>query len=75
MSPTNVEVGAVFTIMVACLALIHGLVSRTKIYEAELRAIMKYQVKQLNKIEFAATAIGINEDAGIGKKRQVRECV
>ena len=40
----NGEAGAVFTIMVACLA---------------LEAIIKEQIEQLNKIGVAATAMGI----------------
>ena len=44
----NGEAGAVFTIMVACLA---------------LEAIVKYQVEQLNKIVVPATAIDIDEVA------------
>ena len=54
----NGKVGAVFTIMVACLA---------------LKAIMKEQVEQSNKIGVAAMAIGIDEEAG--KNRKVRDCV
>ena len=51
MSMRNGKAGAVFTIMVACLA---------------LEAIMKYQVQQKNKIGDAATvtAMGIDEEAG-----------
>ena len=45
MSLMNGEAGAVFTIMVACLA---------------LEAIMKDQVEQLNTIGVAATAVGID---------------
>ena len=41
----NGEAGAIFTIMVACLA---------------LEAIMKNQVEQLNTIEVAATGMGID---------------
>ena len=41
----NGEAGAVFTIMVACLA---------------LEAIIKEQIEQLNKIGVAATAMGID---------------
>ena len=51
MSTRNGKAGAVFTIMVACLA---------------LEAIMKYQVEQKNKIGVAATvtAMGIDEEVG-----------
>ena len=45
MSLMNGEAGAVFTIMVACLA---------------LKAIMKDKVEQLNTIGVAATAMGID---------------
>ena len=45
MSLINAEAGAIFTVVVACLA---------------LEAIMKDQVEQLNKIRVPATAIGIN---------------
>ena len=47
MSSMNGEVGAVLTIMVACLA---------------LEAIIKYQVEHLNKVKVPATAIGIDEE-------------
>ena len=53
MSPMNGEAGAIFTIMVACLA---------------LNAIMKDQVKQLNKIGVAATAMSIDEEAEKNRK-------
>ena len=53
MSPMNGEAGAVFSIMVACLA---------------LEALMKYQVKQLNKIGVPATAIGIDKEAEKNQK-------
>ena len=51
MSTRNGKAGAVFTIMVACLA---------------LEAITEYQVEQLNKIGVAATvtAMGIDEEVG-----------
>ena len=49
----NGEAGAVFSIMVACLA---------------LEALMKYQVKQLNKIGVPATAIGIDKEAEKNQK-------
>ena len=58
MSPINGDASAVFTTMVVCLA---------------LEAIMKYQVKQLNKIGVPATAMGIDEEAE--KKRKVRDRV
>ena len=48
MSLMNGEAGAVFTIMVACLA---------------LEAIIKEQIEQLNKIGVAATAMGIDQEA------------
>ena len=54
MSPMNGKVSAVFMIMVACLA---------------LKAIMKEQVEQLNKIGDAAMAIGIDKE--VGKNRKV----
>ena len=47
MSPMNGEAGALFSIMVASLA---------------LEALMKFQVEQLNKIGVPATAIGIDEE-------------
>ena len=50
----NGKVSAVFMIMVACLA---------------LKAIMKEQVEQLNKIGDAAMAIGIDKE--VGKNRKV----
>ena len=53
MSPMNQKVGAVFTIMVACLA---------------LKAIMKEQVEQLNKTRVTAMAIGIDEEVGKNRK-------
>ena len=49
----NQKVGAVFTIMVACLA---------------LKAIMKEQVEQLNKTRVTAMAIGIDEEVGKNRK-------
>lgn len=48
MSPMNGKAGAVFTVMVACLA---------------LEAIMKDQIEQLKKIGVAEMAIGIEEKA------------
>ena len=56
MSPMKGEAGAIFSIMVACLA---------------LETIMKDQFEQLNKIGVAATAMGIDEEAG--KYRKVRD--
>ena len=53
MFPMNGEVGAVFTVMVACLA---------------VEAIMEYQVKQLNEIGFPAMAIDIEEVAEKNRK-------
>ena len=58
MNQMNGEASAVFTIMVACLA---------------LKATMKDQVEQLNRIGVTATAMGIDEEAE--KNWKVRDCV
>ena len=52
----NGKAGAVFTVMVACLA---------------LEAIMKDQIEQLNKIGTAVTGIGSDEEAGKNRKVRV----
>ena len=57
MSPMNGKAGVISTIMVVCLA---------------LKAIMRDQVEQLNKIGVTAKAIGIGEEAE--KKWKVQDC-